>query len=359
VNIHFYDLSGGVAKAVSPCLLGKPLEGLWHTGVVVYGKEYFFGGEIFYDKPGQTAFGKPTKMLRIGWTLQRQAELHDFIVEDLRPMFNREVYDIMHRNCNHFTDIVVLWLTGHRIGVEVTSQPEQIMQLPMARLVRPLLNRWLGNIDGAETARPAEARGCVEAPLGALSGAPLPARSLGRKAALKDIAAVRLRARGMNIFDSNEDVIGCDNEALQGALPVPAKRLCGARREGWEVPGAMVTVLQAEAPGGGVWGIVCASASDEGSWVRWLDVAELPSRAQLRTEFVPRALLAPARAEIASRAGPYLAALRALLSLRGPPPGRASGGASCGWRPTMASLPRSMQARGAEVLAPSERRIQL
>lgn len=32
--------------------LGKKLEGLWHTGVVVYGREYFFGGGIQVSAPG-------------------------------------------------------------------------------------------------------------------------------------------------------------------------------------------------------------------------------------------------------------------------------------------------------------------
>lgn len=39
-------------------LLGKVIEGVWHTGIVVYGKEYYFGGGISYDPPGMTPFGK-------------------------------------------------------------------------------------------------------------------------------------------------------------------------------------------------------------------------------------------------------------------------------------------------------------
>jgi len=381
VNIHFYDLSGGVAKAVSPCLLGKPLEGLWHTGVVVYGKEYFFGGEIFYDKPGQTAFGKPTKMLRIGWTLQRQAELHDFIVEDLRPMFNREVYDVMQRNCNHFTDVVVLWLTGRRLPVEVANQPEHIMQLPMAKLMRPLLNRWLGNIDGAKTAASRAEEGS-ESLYGVVTSA---ARPPWRQVAVKDIAAVRLRARGMNIFTTNSDIIGCDNQAMEDHWRFSqtdvqrAGLVCDADgAESWQVPGSMVTVLPADGWGTGIWGIVCAGGSgfdggvgepEDGCWVRWLDVSTpglaVSSRARLCTEFVPKARLAPARAVIASKCSSlYLAALRAMLSTAevsiddqvasiesasSAPSGGLSSrrGASCGWRPTMASLPRCMQAPAA------------
>ena len=36
VVLHVYDLSRGMATQFSPMLLGKQLDGIWHTGVVVY-----------------------------------------------------------------------------------------------------------------------------------------------------------------------------------------------------------------------------------------------------------------------------------------------------------------------------------
>jgi hypothetical protein len=43
VLLHVYDLSNGMVKNFTH-LLGKEFEGIWHTGIVVYGREYFFGG---------------------------------------------------------------------------------------------------------------------------------------------------------------------------------------------------------------------------------------------------------------------------------------------------------------------------
>jgi hypothetical protein len=147
VLVNFYDLTNGVAATIPPWLVGKRLEGIWHTGVVVFEKEYYYGGDIFFDSPGKTVFGTPTKTMSFGFTLWRQEELHNFIVDELRPTFNREVYDVIHRNCNHFTSRACEWLTGQRISSEVEHQPENLMQLPAARLLRPLLNRWLGNLE--------------------------------------------------------------------------------------------------------------------------------------------------------------------------------------------------------------------
>jgi hypothetical protein len=58
VQLHVYDLSNGMAAQFSRQLIGKHIEGVWHTGIVVYNKEYYFGGGISYDDPGRTPFGK-------------------------------------------------------------------------------------------------------------------------------------------------------------------------------------------------------------------------------------------------------------------------------------------------------------
>lgn len=68
VSLYVYDLSMGAAKAMSTALIGKQIgawrraagpgsagelhheclhpDGIWHTGVEVFGQEYFFGGGI-------------------------------------------------------------------------------------------------------------------------------------------------------------------------------------------------------------------------------------------------------------------------------------------------------------------------
>lgn len=38
--------SRGMAKQMSMSFLGKQVDGIWHTGILVHGREYFFGGGI-------------------------------------------------------------------------------------------------------------------------------------------------------------------------------------------------------------------------------------------------------------------------------------------------------------------------
>ena len=43
VHVYVYDLSRGMARQFSAMFLGKHFDGVWHTGIVTYGKEWYFG----------------------------------------------------------------------------------------------------------------------------------------------------------------------------------------------------------------------------------------------------------------------------------------------------------------------------
>lgn len=45
VELYIYDLTSGMAAMMSQLLLGRHIDGIWHTAVVVYGREFFFGGQ--------------------------------------------------------------------------------------------------------------------------------------------------------------------------------------------------------------------------------------------------------------------------------------------------------------------------
>eukprot|EP00811_Abedinium_folium_P013914 NODE_2294_length_2245_cov_9.914070.p1 GENE.NODE_2294_length_2245_cov_9.914070~~NODE_2294_length_2245_cov_9.914070.p1 ORF type:complete len:728 (+),score=171.90 NODE_2294_length_2245_cov_9.914070:87-2186(+) len=143
VTLHLYDISRGAMQAVSLWLLGRHVEGLWHSGLVVFGKEYFFSGDAVHDSPGQTIFGNPAKIVPLGNTLWSEGELHRHIVHELKPRFNRETYDAVGNNCNHFTDRLCQYLLGKNLPDEVVRQPEILLSSGAAHLLRPILNKWL------------------------------------------------------------------------------------------------------------------------------------------------------------------------------------------------------------------------
>ena len=42
VKLRIYDLSKGIIKSLSPYIIDKQIDGLWHTEILVYDKEYYF-----------------------------------------------------------------------------------------------------------------------------------------------------------------------------------------------------------------------------------------------------------------------------------------------------------------------------
>nr|CAD1836106.1 unnamed protein product [Ananas comosus var. bracteatus] len=62
VKLNVYDLSQGLARQLSTTFLGKAIEAIWHTGVVVYGTEYYFGAGIQQDPAGRTPYGTPVRV---------------------------------------------------------------------------------------------------------------------------------------------------------------------------------------------------------------------------------------------------------------------------------------------------------
>ena len=51
VTMLLYDISNGMAKQFSPMMVGKVIEAIYHSSIVVYGVEYFFGGGICTGQP--------------------------------------------------------------------------------------------------------------------------------------------------------------------------------------------------------------------------------------------------------------------------------------------------------------------
>lgn len=43
VQLYVYDMTNGVAAVMSQMLLGQHIDGIWHTAVIIFGREFFFG----------------------------------------------------------------------------------------------------------------------------------------------------------------------------------------------------------------------------------------------------------------------------------------------------------------------------
>lgn len=194
VYLYMYDLSKGFAQLLSPWVLGDGLHHIWHTGVVVFGKEYFFAKDAVWDHPGKTDFGVPTKEVFIGYTLWGPAELHGFICNELKPVFHRDTYDAIGNNCNHFADRLCMWLTGNHVPEEVTLQTERLMKMAAVRALRPALNRALRDHVAARTTTEQQPPP-ASSPSAEARTAETPEPTMGKKKSEKEATCLRAALR--------------------------------------------------------------------------------------------------------------------------------------------------------------------
>lgn len=140
VQLHVYDLSSGLAAQFSPMLLGKRIEAIYHTGVVAYGREYYFGGGIQSAAPGSTVYGRPIRVVDMGETGVARDVFEDYL-RGIRARFTPQRYRVLEWNCNNFSHEVCQFLLGDgaRFPREILELPREAMNSPLGPMIRPFL----------------------------------------------------------------------------------------------------------------------------------------------------------------------------------------------------------------------------
>ncbi len=108
VVLLVYDLSQGMARALSQSILGRQIDGIWHTGVLFHGHEYYFGGGINCDREGyfaQTRGMYPVQQIDLGASSRSVEEVRTFL-GTIRHRFTAQAYDLIRNNCNNFSNEV-------------------------------------------------------------------------------------------------------------------------------------------------------------------------------------------------------------------------------------------------------------
>lgn len=132
VQLYIYDLSKGLAKTLSSMFLGKQLPGIWHTSIVAYGREYFFGSMgIESCGVGETILKEPDQILSLGRTELPYSLFLEYIFALGESGYKPHTYDLFRHNCNNFTQEVAVFLTGKSIPQEILDLPEEFLSTPL------------------------------------------------------------------------------------------------------------------------------------------------------------------------------------------------------------------------------------
>ncbi|KAJ5893667.1 hypothetical protein N7495_005358 [Penicillium taxi] len=169
VQLYVYDLSKGLARLYSASLTGTQIDAIYHTSIVVFGIEYFFGQGIQTATPGSTHHGQPMEIEALG-----QTELPRDVVEEylgsLAEIYTPESYDLFLHNCNNFSQDLAMFLVGKSIPDHIRNLPQTFLQTPFGQMMKPQIEAALrgvtqgdgtGRIPGPsaqpQTSRPATA----------------------------------------------------------------------------------------------------------------------------------------------------------------------------------------------------------
>ncbi|GAA5870940.1 hypothetical protein JCM3774_003485 [Rhodotorula dairenensis] len=141
IQLYIYDLSNGLAAMWGRSLTGQDVEGIWHTSLVLYGMEVFFGqGVSIVSPPGTTHHGVPKKRLPCGMTHLDKETFLEYI-DNLSETYRADAYHLLSFNCNTFTNDVLGFLNGSSIPAYIRNQPSEIMSTPFGQQMRPMIEQ--------------------------------------------------------------------------------------------------------------------------------------------------------------------------------------------------------------------------
>lgn len=152
VRLYVYDLSMGMARQLSPGLLGREIPGIYHTGIAVFNREFFFGGGIQEtNEPNPMWTNQPAmqhQIIDLGETNKTPAEFRTFL-GTISHRFTQATYDLLNHNCNNFTDECSKFLLDHGIPGHITGLPQEVLSTPIGAMLRPMIDQFQQQMTGA------------------------------------------------------------------------------------------------------------------------------------------------------------------------------------------------------------------
>ncbi|CEL91836.1 unnamed protein product [Vitrella brassicaformis CCMP3155] len=141
VQLRVYDLSQGMARQMSLPLLGMQIDYLPHTGLHVFGREYFFGGGIQVLTPSEveSTYGmRPVEIIPLGDTEVAEEAFHAYLHETAH-MWTENTYNLLSRNCNNFTDEAAKFLLGKGIPEHIVNLPQRVSSTPLGAMIASVM----------------------------------------------------------------------------------------------------------------------------------------------------------------------------------------------------------------------------
>ncbi|CAG7852126.1 SubName: Full=Uncharacterized protein {ECO:0000313/EMBL:CCA70386.1} [Serendipita indica DSM 11827] len=98
VQLWLYDLSNGLVNHLARILCPQSkIDGIWHSSIVVYDREIWFGSGITTAVPGTCHLGLPHQVMALGTTYIDEETLEEFL-EEVKDYYTHERYHLLGFN---------------------------------------------------------------------------------------------------------------------------------------------------------------------------------------------------------------------------------------------------------------------
>ncbi|KAG2737407.1 DUF862-domain-containing protein, partial [Suillus brevipes Sb2] len=135
VEVYVYDLSKGLASQLSLQLTGKQIDGVWHTSVVVFWNEIFYGQGICEVEPGRSHHGSLLRVIGMGDTCIDEQTFAEYLSQ-IKEHYTADKYHL----CNSFTNDCLGFLTGGSLPSYIKDLPTDFLSTPFGVALRPTID---------------------------------------------------------------------------------------------------------------------------------------------------------------------------------------------------------------------------
>lgn len=135
VKLRVYKIATPEALDLLNKCLNKNFEGIWHTSLEIYGKEIFFSNDVIKTLPGMSGHLILHETIHMGQTDITEDEF-ELYLKTLEDQFGKNTYNILHNNCNHFTDTCMQFLVNKKI-------PSYILEVHEAAIENDMVSKMV------------------------------------------------------------------------------------------------------------------------------------------------------------------------------------------------------------------------
>ncbi|XP_029404050.1 desumoylating isopeptidase 1 isoform X2 [Mus pahari] len=140
VKLYVYDLSKGLARRLSPIMLGKQLEGIWEGHCLGPQTLWLMWGTQKSQKKSFWNTCPPWGSLCFVTVTPQSWCWPSHLLSTPLSMYRGEAYNLFEHNCNTFSNEVAQFLTGRKIPSYITDLPSEVLSTPFGQALRPFLD---------------------------------------------------------------------------------------------------------------------------------------------------------------------------------------------------------------------------